>query len=81
MEGQVYLRFPREVDQMLHNKYLSEAEELVLPLFQELDAEAEASFRQNAREKYHVGDEISSLFHPVWQDEARRMNAEADSTP
>ena len=45
-------------------------------LFRELDPEEEASFRQHARETYEIGMPIEELFHPVWKDEARKMNKE-----
>ena len=45
-------------------------------LFKELDPEEEADFRQHARETYEIGMPINTLFHPVWKDEARKMNKE-----
>jgi hypothetical protein len=53
----------------------------VVPLFRELNPEEEAEFRQNARENYVVGTEINEVFHPVWRDEARKMNDEASFPP
>lgn len=54
-----------------------EDETITTPLFRELDAEEETAFRKHARENYVVGEEISEILHPVWKDEARRMNEEA----
>lgn len=77
MKGQRYITFPKEVTQFLTGDYTSE-EEVTLPLFKELSEDEEAAFRRHARENYKIGDEISEVFHPVWADEARRMNAEAE---
>lgn len=76
MKGQQYIRFPKEVTRFLTGDYDS-AEDIVLPLFKELSPEEEISFRWHARENYHVGDLINGdIFHPVWCDEARKMNTE-----
>lgn len=75
--GQRYVRFPKEVVQFLTGNYESD-EEIVLPLFRELDVYEEAEFRRHARENYVVGSEIhDEVYHPVWCDEARLMNSEA----
>lgn len=76
MEGQRYIRFPAEVNAFLTGNR-QETEEAVLPLFRELSAEEEQEFRQHARLHYKRGDEIKEIYHPIWQDEARKMNAEA----
>ena len=46
------------------------------PLFQELSVEEEIEFRAHARENYEPGMPIDEIFHPVWKDEARKMNKE-----
>ena len=84
MKGQQHVRFPVEVSAfldgnyqaMLHGNYVG-VEEIVMPLFMELDPNTEQQFRDSARSAYVVGTEIEDLYHPVWKDEARRMNAEA----
>lgn len=51
-------------------------ETIVTPLFRELSPEDEAGFRQHARENYSVGTPIDNVYHPVWRDEAKKMNKE-----
>lgn len=76
MEGQVYIRFPPEVNAFLTGNP-RETEEAILPLFKELSPEEEAEFRAHTRANYVPGSEIKEIYHPVWQDEARKMNREA----
>lgn len=80
MEGQKYVRFPKQVNSFLTGNY-AETEEAVLPLFRELSYVEEQSFRLHARENYVVGTPINEGFHPIWQDEARKMNSEARNAP
>ena len=54
---------------------------ITTPLFRELPPEEEKAFRQHARENYVIGSEINPVVHPVWQDEARKMNAEVCLDP
>ena len=42
-------------------------------MFRLLNEKEEADFRLWARENYAVGAEISELWHPVVQDECRRI--------
>lgn len=58
-------------------RFKMEDRTVVTPLFRELDAEEEKAFRQHARENYVVGSEINPVNHPVWRDEATKMNSEA----
>lgn len=46
-------------------------------LFRTLTANEEKSFRQWARENYTPFQPISGIWHPVVQDECKRMNEEA----
>ena len=46
-------------------------------LFKQLSPEEEAEFRQWARENYTPFEPIKGIWHPVVQDECRRMNEEA----
>lgn len=78
VEGQVYLRFPKEVNAFLTGNP-RETEEAVVPLFQQLSPEREAEFRAHTRSTYVVGTEINEVHHPVCQDEARIMNEEANA--
>lgn len=80
MDGQKYIRFPKEVNAFLTGNR-AETEEAVLPRYRELSHVEEQSFRRHARENYVVGSPINEVYHPVWQDEARRMNAEAENAP
>lgn len=43
-------------------------------MFRELSQEEEAEFRQWARDNYKKGGDISGIWHPVVQDECRKMN-------
>jgi hypothetical protein len=47
------------------------------PLFRTLTEEEVAEFRAHARENYVVGSEINETWHPVYQQECIKMNAEA----
>jgi hypothetical protein len=44
--------------------------------FRRLTPDEEISFRQWARENWHVGDEVSDLWHPVVRDEITKIAAE-----
>ena len=46
-------------------------------LFKQLSPEEEAEYRQWARENYRPFEPIKGIWHPVVQDECRRMNEEA----
>jgi hypothetical protein len=48
------------------------------PLFRDLDAEECKSFRKSAMEVFKVGEEISSVWHPVYQDQCRKIQDEYD---
>lgn len=52
-------------------------------LFRKLTPEEEEQFRQWARENYRPFDPIKGIWHPIVQDECRRMNQEAgqEDTP
>ena len=76
MEGQQYIRFDAKVYSWLTGDYENPTE-FIVPLFRVLSEDEEAQFRKHARENYEVGSEINETFHPVWVDEARKMNAEA----
>ena len=43
-------------------------------LFRRLSDEEEIQFKTWARENYVIGSEISEIWHPVVQDECRKMN-------
>ncbi len=45
-------------------------------LFRTLSTEEEIEFRQWARENYKRFSPISGIWHPVVQDECRKMNEE-----
>ena len=75
-EDQVLITFPKEVTQFMTGDYES-SDEVTLPLFRALNPEDEAAFRKHARENYVIGEPINSVYHPVWRDEARKMNVEA----
>lgn len=45
-----------------------------MQLFRDLDSTEEASFRSWAREHYQPLTPIQGLWHPVVQDECRRIN-------
>lgn len=75
MRGQVFIRFPKEMTRFLTGDYEA-SEEIVLPLFRELLAEEELVVRRHARENYQPGDPINEVYHPVWRDEAQKMNDE-----
>lgn len=78
-EEQKVIEFSAEVNAFLTGNRL-ETEPAIVPLFEDLSTEDEASFRKHARENYVVGEQINELYHPVWKDEARKMNEEADPT-
>lgn len=48
-----------------------------MQLFKQLNATQEAAFRQWARTNYKAFQPINGVWHPVVQDECRRINAEA----
>lgn len=43
-------------------------------LFRDLDDEEEERFRQWARDNYEKYSEISGIWHPVCQDECKKIN-------
>lgn len=45
-------------------------------MFRDLSDGEEKRFRQHARDGYVIGSPIDSLWHPHYQDECERMNAE-----
>ena len=45
-------------------------------LFRDLSPEEEKEFRQWAHENYTPGDNIKGIWHPVVQDECRKINEE-----
>jgi hypothetical protein len=47
-----------------------------MKLFRELTPEEEEQFRKWARLNYEPFETISGVWHPVIQDECRRMNSE-----
>ena len=46
-------------------------------LFRDLDPAEVAEFRQAARDNHQAGDEIDSLWHPVYRDECAIIDDEA----
>ena len=46
-------------------------------LFNPLDADEVAEFRQAARENHQAGDEINPVWHPVYRDECAKIDDEA----
>ena len=46
-------------------------------LFNPLDPDEVAEFRQSARENHQAGDEINSVWHPVYRDECAKIDDEA----
>jgi hypothetical protein len=50
-------------------------------LFRELTAEEEAEFRKWARDNYVPFSDIRGIWHPVVQDECRKMNESAEALP
>jgi len=46
-------------------------------LFRDLDPDEVAEFRQAARNNHEAGDEIDSLWHPVYRDECAAIDDEA----
>ncbi|MBM84698.1 MAG: hypothetical protein CMM47_01575 [Rhodospirillaceae bacterium] len=48
-------------------------------LFRELSKEEEKPFRQWARENYKPMSPISSVWHPIVQEECERMNVERET--
>jgi len=79
VRGQKYITFGAEVNTFLTGQV--QEEPIDMPLFRELDPEEEAAFRKHAREHYVLGDPIEEIYHPIWCDEARKMNEEAASPP
>lgn len=79
MEGQQYLWFSAQVNSMLTGDYLK-TEPVVVPLFRELSPEEEKKFRDSARENHVPGDPINEVLHPIWKDEARKIDAEVTCT-
>jgi hypothetical protein len=49
-----------------------------MKLFRKLTATEEAEFRKYARDTYQPFHPIDGTWHPVVQDECRKMNEEAD---
>lgn len=49
-----------------------------MKLFRDLTPEEEDSFRDWARQNYQPFSEISGVWHPVIQDEARRINEQTE---
>lgn len=45
-----------------------------MKMFRNLSPIQEAAFRQWARENYKPGSDIKGIWHPVVQDECRKMN-------
>jgi hypothetical protein len=45
-------------------------------LFRDLNEDEVADFKQWARDNYELGTDISSIWHPVCQEECRLMNEE-----
>jgi predicted RNA-binding Zn-ribbon protein involved in translation (DUF1610 family) len=76
MDGQKYIQFPKEVAQVIADDPTIE-EDVLVPLYRELSEQEEAEFRQHARDTYRPGDVIEEFFHPIWVQEARKMNEEA----
>ena len=46
-------------------------------LFNNLDPEMVAEYRQDARENHQAGDEIKTIWHPVYRDECAKIDDEA----
>ena len=46
-------------------------------LFNNLDPEMVAEYRQDARENHDAGDEIKTIWHPVYRDECAKIDDEA----
>lgn len=76
MKGQQYLQFDKRTTAIVTGDWES-GNEMVVPMFRELDEEEIKKFRTHARENYVVGTPIEPLFHPIWQAEAQAMNEEA----
>ena len=49
-----------------------------MKLFRELTAKEEREFRQWARDNYQAFEPISGVWHPVVQDECRKINEQWD---
>jgi hypothetical protein len=49
-----------------------------MSIFRELTHDEEKEFRAWARQNYHQYDDIKGVWHPVVQDECRRINAEIE---
>lgn len=47
-------------------------------LFRDLDEAEEASFRKWARDNYRAFADIKGVWHPIVQDECRKINIEAE---
>lgn len=52
-----------------------------MQLFRSLPPDEEASFRQWARDNYQPFATINGTWHPVIQDECRRINEQVDFDP
>lgn len=50
------------------------------PMFRSLTAEEVSEFRQNTRENYSVETPINPVWHPVYRDECRKINADMQSS-
>ena len=50
-------------------------------LFRHLSEAEEKEFREAARKNYKVFDPINGVWHPVYQDECAKMNAETGYSP
>lgn len=50
-----------------------------MQLFRDLDTSDESTFRTWARQNYEPFSDISGIWHPVVQDECRRINEQAGS--
>ena len=48
-------------------------------LFRDLSKEEEKPFRQWARENYKCNDPISSIWHPIVQEECKKINLEGET--
>ena len=71
------------IRRILTAKTAAEAEQIYLDslqtfgMFRRLSPDEEVEFRQWARENYNVFTDINGGWHPVVQDECRKMNEEA----
>jgi hypothetical protein len=51
-----------------------------MKLFRELSPNEESQFRQWARDNYQPFTDIKGIWHPVVQDECRKINQESELT-